>query len=143
MPSASFYFIHQICHTKIYHALNVRILDGLTTYRLKMKKEKLATIQREMSVATSMISQFKKGMVFQSHSAAKRNTRAIVDILTPEQSKRFLEYRVKNSRKLNQLFAKKFSSSSSKAPSSSTSSSSSLNEICEKLTNALNLPTQE
>ena len=107
-----------------------------------MKKEKLATIQREISVATSMISQFKKGMVFQSHSAAKRNTRALVDILTPEQSKRFLQYRVKNSRKLDQLFAKKFSSSS-QVSSSSTTASSSLNEICEKLTNALNLPTQE
>lgn len=137
---------------------------ALQAQRSFKDNKKLVSDGAQVCVAASMATTLKTGVLFQCHSAAHRNEVALLDILTPTQSARFLEWFLLNKDRCRGIIAKGNNNTSSMMSTTTTPSSSSLdndnsglnnnhggaapkekslNDICQQLNDALKIRKQE
>ena len=104
----------------------------------------------KVSVAMTMVSSLQNGVLYQSHSAAHRNIVGLLQILTPDQALRFLQWFVLNKSRCVKLFRLQQEKSESKGidsvrngdgsrspcESGTMKTSDSLSDICKQLTGA-------
>merc|ERR1719491_2582972 len=65
---------------------------------------KLPSSRTKLSIAKTMSSSLKDGVLYQSHSASERNETALLRILTPSQTARFQKWIIANRSRCNTLF---------------------------------------
>merc|ERR1719491_1287291 len=65
---------------------------------------KLPSSRTKLSIAKTMSSSLKDGVLYQSHSASERNETALLRILTPSQTARFQRWIVANRTRCNRAF---------------------------------------
>lgn len=103
----------------------------------------LPSDRREASTAKSMSRSLKHGVLYQGHSAAHRNEAALLDVLTPEQSARYLQWFRANKGRCERLFGSKRGEESTTNAAGTEMRDMSLDAICQQLNDALNLRKQE
>ena len=84
-----------------------------------------------METATRMASNLKEAMMYQSHAESVRSTKALTEILSPQQALKYKEWMASNRDRCMEAFGKRKrgSVSSSSQPLDKTS----LTDVCRKL----------
>lgn len=111
-------------------------------HRSMVESSSLPTDRKKAFTAKSMSRSLKHGVLYQGHSAAHRNESLLLDILTPEQSARFLSWFQANKGKCKNVLLVGGEERKT-ITSAAAGSEMNLDEICEQLNNALNLRNQE
>jgi len=75
----------------------------LNAFRRVKEDAKIQNTRRRLSIATTMASRLKNGVLYQSHSATERNANALIEVLTPSQAARFQEWLIANKSRCNTL----------------------------------------
>lgn len=109
--------------------------------------------RRKISIATIMVSNLKNGILCQSRSVSKRNEKALLEILTPAQAARFLQWFIANKERCSKLFGIKLGidlageagvkRSANFASEDTSLNHQSLSSVCQKLTEALKISRKE
>jgi len=102
--------------------------------------------RRQMAVASKMSTNMKHGIMYQSHTVSHKSESALLRILTPEQTVRYLEWLGTNKERCERILKKSDRTNMEEVESWSSSSEgreSSLTDICEKLDKMLRLPESE
>lgn len=63
--------------------------------------------RQEVATAKSMVRSLKHGILYQGHSSAHRSEVALLDILTPEQSARYLQWTAANKDRCDRILGNK------------------------------------
>ncbi len=118
-----------------------------------MREQPLPNLRDNISVAAKLVSNIRDGILSHCKTSSNLNELHLLQILTPAQSIRFLEWQLRNKSRCQKLIAKQMfdggSPSNEAFPDGygnndqnflpKTKSDHSLNEICEKLTKAVNI----
>lgn len=79
--------------------------EKLLQYMRRLRdNQQLEKTKRQLSIATTMVSNMKNGVLYQSHATAHRNEAALLQALTPPQSARFLQWFLKNKERCKKVF---------------------------------------
>lgn len=76
----------------------------LGAFRRVKQDAKISSSRTKLSIATTMASSLKDGVLYQSHSASEKNETALLRILTPEQTTRFQRWMVANRSRCRKVF---------------------------------------
>lgn len=118
-----------------------------------MREQPLPTLRENISVAAKLVSNIRDGILSHCKNSSNLNELHLLQILTPAQSIRFLEWHLRNKGRFQKLFAKQMFDAGSPSDEASqdaygnnsqgylpkTNSDHSLNEVCQKLTQAVNI----
>lgn len=114
--------------------LHLNLLFTSLLYRVR-DFPNLAEDRRQMAVASRMSTNMKNGMLYQSHTVAHKSESALLCILSPEQTVKYLEWFKANRERCERVLKKRQVKVINKEESSFSSDGkeNSLKEICEKL----------
>lgn len=131
----------------------------LNAFRRVKQDVKLPSSRTKLSIAKTMSSSLKDGVLYQSHSASERNETALLRILTPSQTARFQKWIIANRSRCNTLFGngnndnnqmitekenvEKRNASILCSARSNSQNDPSLRSVCQQLTEALKITKNE
>jgi len=119
-----------------------------------MREQPLPNLRDNISVAAKLVSNIRDGILSHCKTSSNLNELHLLQILTPAQSIRFLEWQLRNKIRCQKLLAKQMFDELSPSDETflgggygnndqsflpKTKSDHSLNEVCEKLTEAVNI----
>eukprot|EP01083_Nonionella_stella_P287833 979866_1 len=118
-----------------------------------MREQPLPNLRDNISVAAKLVSNIRDGILSHCKTSSNLNELHLLQILTPAQSIRFLEWQLRNKSRCQKLLAKQMFDGVSPNDETfqdgygnndqsflpKTKSDHSLNEVCEKLTEAVNI----
>lgn len=119
--------------------------EKLLQYLRRLKhNQQVDKTKRQLSIATTMISNMKNGVLYQSHATAHRNEAALLQVLTPPQSARFLQWFVKNKDRCRKVFGHHKHTTNAKVEQSQGVNGvmdvdQSMTHICQKLMQTMNI----
>ena len=94
-------------------------------------------IRSQIAIAATMVDNLKNGVLYQCHSAGHRSEAALLQVLTPAQASRYLEwYRQNKLRCVNLLGSNQRRGINE---NQYRSYDNSLNDVCQQLTDAMNI----
>ena len=102
--------------------------------------ESLPNDRLEMALATKMATNLRKGVLFQAHAASMRTSTALLDILTPEQSIKYLKWMAANRDKCRETIQEL---RHSKGDDVVMNNQTSLSDICKRLDEVLRFPKSD
>jgi len=125
----------------------------LNAFRRVKQDAKIPSSRKKLSIATTMSSSLKDGVLYQSHSASERNETALLRILTPSQTARFQQWIIANRSRCNKLFGNNQMTTEEEKdglpnPSiclarNNSQIDPSLSSVCQQLTEALKITKKE
>lgn len=89
----------------------------------------------QMALATKMATNVRKGVLFQAHAASMRTNTALLDILTPEQSIKYLQWMSANRDRCRETLQQRQSKDDVVMNKETT-----LSDICKRLDEVLRFP---
>lgn len=96
----------------------------------------------KMSIATTVSSNLKNGVLYQSHSASERNEAALLRVLTPSQTSRFQQWIMANQSRCQKILGAnsiEIKTTSNCSPRDKSVNDLSLSDVCKQLTEALKI----
>jgi hypothetical protein len=107
------------------HLVSVEQEEKLIQTSKRIRNDaQVAENRLQMALATKMVDLVKKGVLFQAHAASMRTRTTLLEILTPEQSVKFLKYMAANRPQLQ---------------SQSQTQDATLEDVCKRLDEVLRL----
>ena len=88
-----------------------------------------------MALATKMATNMKKGVLFQGHAASMRTDTTLLEILTPEQSVKFLRWMSANKERCREMIGRRSTDEDTAMKKETT-----LSDLCRRLDEVLRLP---
>ena len=107
------------------------------------KSSTLPADRKKAFTAKSMSRSLKHGVLYRGHIAAHRQESALLDVLTPEQSARYLKWFRANKDRCEKVLGTKGKEVISTTSAGSEMKDMPLDELCEQLNNALRLSQPE
>lgn len=91
--------------------------------------------RHQMALATKMATNLRKGVLFQAHAASMRTNTTLLDILTPEQSIKYLQWMATNREKCREKIQQQRHDDDVAMTKETT-----LSDICNRLDEVLRFP---
>ena len=96
----------------------------------------------KLSLATTVSSNLKNGVLYQSHSASERNEAALLRVLTPSQTARFQQWMMVNQPRCRKLFganSQHIETTNNCLQKDKAASDLTLSNVCEQLSEAMRI----